>query len=294
VARRARSAAQRRRRLLPYLLLAPGMGWLLVFFAIPVLNQLYISLESGTIEQGYTFDWNWHSYDIAISQYDEQFFRSVAYAGTATLLALVISFPLVYFIAFRASRYKAVLLGLIVMPLFMNFLMRTVAWQTILKDDGTIVNTLQSLGLLGSDGRLLATRTAVIAGLTYNFLPFMALPLFAALDGVDRRLIEAATDLYASRWQAFRLVTLPLAMPGIIAGSLLTFIPALGDYVNASLLGSSRQTMIGNVIQSKFLGLTDYPTAAALSFLLMAFILVLVVVYIRLLGRRALLEGASA
>lgn len=290
----ATGPARRRRRLLPYALLAPGMGWLVVFFAIPVLNQVYISLQSGSVEQGYVFDWNWHSYDTAISQFHEQFLRSVGYAGVATLLALVIAFPLVYFIAFRAGRYKPVLLGLIVMPLFMNFLMRTVAWQTILKDDGTIVQTMQSLGLLESDGRLLATRTAVIAGLTYNFLPFMALPLFAALDGVDRRLIEAATDLYASRWDAFRLVTLPLAMPGVIAGSLLVFIPALGDYVNASLLGSSRQTMIGNVIQSKFLGLTDYPVAAALSFLLMVFILVLVVVYIRILGRRALLEAASA
>lgn len=289
-----RLSARRRRQLLPYAILAPGLLWLVVFFAIPVLNQVYVSLQTGSIEQGYVFDWNWSTYSDAISAYDEQFLRSVGYAATATVLALVISFPLVYFIAYRAGRYKTVLLALIVVPLFMNFLMRTVAWQTILKDDGIIVETLRSLGMLGDEGRLLATRTAVIAGLTYNFLPFMALPLFAALDGVDRRLIEAATDLYASRWQAFRRITLPLAMPGVVAGSLLTFIPALGDYVNASLLGSSRETMIGNVIQSKFLVLTDYPTAAALSFLLMAFILLLVVLYLRALGSRSLFEAASA
>ncbi len=209
MARGSRLSARNRRRLLPYLILAPGMAWLIIFFAVPILNQVYVSLETGSIEQGYVFDWNWSSYSNAISDYDEQFFRSVGYAAAATILALVLAFPLVYFVAFRGGRYKAVLLGLIVMPLFMNFLMRTVAWQTILKDDGLIVDTLRSLGILGDDGRLLATRTAVIAGLTYNFLPFMALPLFAALDGIDRRLIEAATDLYATRWQAFRKITLP-------------------------------------------------------------------------------------
>ncbi|WP_372788406.1 ABC transporter permease [Paraconexibacter sp.] len=294
MARRALLTARRRRQLLPYAILVPGVAWLVVFFAIPVLNQVYVSLESGTIEQGYAFDWNWSSYGTALSDYQEQFLRSLFYAGTATVLALVIAFPLVYFVAFRGGRYKTVLLALIVLPLFMNFLMRTVAWQTILQDDGFVADTMRSLGILEEDGRLLATRTAVIAGLTYNFLPFMALPIYAALEGVDRRLIEAATDLYATRWQAFRRITVPLAMPGIVAGSLLTFIPALGDYVNASLLGSSRETMIGNVIQSKFLVLTDYPTAAALSFLLMLFIVVLVAIYIRVLGRRSLFEAAAA
>ena len=208
------------------------------------------------------------------------------------MLALIISFPLAYYIAFK-SRRKNLLLLLIILPFFTSYLVRTIAWQTILSDDGFVVNTLQSLGILSADGRLLATRTAVIAGITYNFLPFMALPLYVSLEKIDRRLIEAATDLYATRWTAFRKVTVPLALPGIFAGSLLTFIPAVGDFINAQFLGTSRQYMIGNVIQSKFLvGTADYPTAAALSFVLMGVILVAVFTYAKLLGTRSLTEAA--
>ncbi len=282
---------KRRRALLPYLLLAPGLAWLLVFFAYPVLTQLYVSLEDGSLEEGYSFAWNWSTYSDAISQYGEQFVRSFEYAAIATVLAFVISFPLAYYIAFKSKR-KNLLLLLIILPFFTSYLVRTIAWQTILSDDGFVVNTLQSLGILSADGRLLATRTAVIAGITYNFLPFMALPLYVSLEKIDRRLIEAATDLYASRWTAFRKVTVPLALPGIFAGSLLTFIPAVGDYINAQFLGTSRQYMIGNVIQSKFLTTSDYPTAAALSFMLMAVILVAVFTYAKLLGTRNLTEAA--
>ena len=283
---------RRRRALVPWVLLAPGLLWLLVFYALPALNQFYVSLQSGSLERGYVFDWNFGVYGDAFSRYSEQFFRSIGYALTATLLAFLISFPLAYFIAFKAGKWKNLLLLLIILPFFTSYLVRTVAWQTILSDDGVVVSVLRSVGLLSDDGRLLATRTAVIAGITYNFLPFMALPLYVSLEKIDRRLIEAATDLYASRFTAFRKVTLPLALPGIFAGSLLTFIPAVGDFVNAELLGTQRQYMIGNVIQSKFLRVQDYPEAAALSFLLMALILAGVFAYTRVLGRERLTEAA--
>jgi spermidine/putrescine transport system permease protein len=282
---------RRRRLLTPYLLLLPGLAWLIVFFLAPALTQLYVSLQDGNFEIGYTFQWNWSTYSEAIADYGEQFLRSIRYAGTATLLAFLISFPLAYFIAFKAGRWKNVMLLLIILPFFTSYLMRTVAWQTLLSDNAFITERLREVGLVAEDGRLLATTTAVIAGITYNFLPFMALPLYVALEKIDRRLIEAATDLYASRWQAFRRVTLPLAIPGIFAGTLLTFIPAVGDYINAQLLGTSRQYMIGNVIQSKFLVVTDYPAAAALSFLLMAALLICVFVYARALGARNLEEA---
>jgi spermidine/putrescine transport system permease protein len=280
-----------RRALFPYLLLIPGLAWLVAFFLIPVLTQSYVSLESGNLEQGYKLDFAWHTYSDALSNYGEQFGRSFGYAAVATVLALIISFPLAYYIAFKSKR-KNLLLLLIILPFFTSYLVRTIAWQTILSDDGFVVNTLQSLGILSADGRLLATRTAVIAGITYNFLPFMALPLYVSLEKIDRRLIEAATDMYASRWTAFRKVTVPLALPGVFAGSLLTFIPAVGDFINAQFLGTSRQYMIGNVIQSKFLTTADYPTAAALSFMLMGVILVAVFTYAKLLGARNLTEAA--
>jgi spermidine/putrescine transport system permease protein len=280
-----------RRRLWPYLLLLPGLGWLLAFFLLPILSQSWVSLQTGNLEEGFRFNWAFQTYSDALSNYGEQFLRSFEYAAVATVLALIISFPLAYYIAFK-SRRKNLLLLLIILPFFTSYLVRTIAWETILSDDGFVVNTLQSLGILSADGRLLATRTAVIAGITYNFLPFMALPLYVSLEKIDRRLIEAATDLYASRWTAFRKVTVPLALPGIFAGSLLTFIPAVGDFINAQFLGTSREYMIGNVIQSKFLTTSDYPTAAALSFMLMAVILVAVFTYAKLLGTRNLTEAA--
>jgi len=287
-----RLSLSRRRALLPYVLLGPGLLWLIVFFAIPALIQWNVSLWSGSLEAGYAFDWNWSSYSEAVGQYREQFIRSFVFAAAATVLAFLISFPLAYFIAFKAGRFKNLMLLLIVLPFFTSYLVRTVAWQTILADGGFTVSALQSVGLLSDGGRLLATTTAVVAGITYNFLPFMALPLYVSLEKIDKRLIEAATDLYASRWAAFRKVTLPLALPGIFAGSLLTFIPAAGDFINAQLLGGPQQTMIGNVIQSKFLVITDYPAAAAMSFILMGVILAAVLLYARALGTRTLTESA--
>jgi spermidine/putrescine transport system permease protein len=282
---------RRRKALLPFALLAPGLAWLVVFFLIPSLTQLYVSLQEGNFEVGYSFTWNWSTYGDALSQYDEQFLRSLRYAAIATVLTFLISFPLAYFIAFKAGRWRNFMLLLIILPFFTSYLIRTVAWQTILADNGFVAERMRDVGLLGENGRLLATELAVIAGITYNFLPFMALPLYVSLEKIDRRLIEAATDLYASRSQAFLRVTLPLALPGIIAGSLLTFIPAVGDFVNAQLLGTSQQYMIGNVIQSKFLVVTDYPEAAALSFILMAILLACVLLYTRVLGARNLEEA---
>jgi spermidine/putrescine transport system permease protein len=274
----------RRKGLTPYLLLLPGVAFLALFFVVPTYYLANTSLQTGDLDVGYTFTWAWENYSDAITTYREQLTRSIVYAGIATALALAVSYPLAYWIAFRGGRWKNLLLLLVIAPFFVTYLIRTLAWQNILADDGPVVGLFQGLGLLADDGRLLATSTAVVAGITYNFLPFMALPLYASLEQVDRRLVEAAGDLYASPVQAFLRVTLPLSLPGVLAGTLLTFIPAAGDFVNAELLGTPQQQMIGNVIQSKFLVITDYGQAAALSFTLMAAILVLVAVYTRVVG----------
>jgi spermidine/putrescine transport system permease protein len=278
----------RHRWLTPYLLLAPGLAWLAVFFLAPLGFLGYQSLQSGSFDFGFQFTWEFSNYWDAIKTYDQHLIRSLVYAGIATVLALVISYPLAYWIAFRGGRWKNLLLLAIIAPFFVTYLIRTLAWQSILADQGFVVQTLRDLHILGEDGRLLATSTAVVAGITYNFLPFMALPLYVSLEQIDHRLIEAAQDLYASKAKAFLRVTLPLSLPGVFAGTLLTFIPAAGDFINAQLLGTPKQHMIGNVIQSKFLELIDYPAAAALSFVLMAAILVGVLLYTRALGTERL------
>ncbi len=278
----------RHRGLIPFLLLAPGLIWLAVFFLTPLGFLGYQSLQSGSFDFGYEFTWEFSNYVDAISTYHEFLIRSFVYAGLATVLALLISYPLVYWIAFRGGQWKNLLLLAIIAPFFVTYLIRTLAWQTILADQGFIVQTLRTLHILGEDGRLLATSVAVVTGLTYNFLPFMALPLYVALEQIDPRLIEASKDLYSSSTQAFLRVTLPLSLPGVFAGTLLTFIPAAGDFINAQLLGTPQQHMIGNVIQSKFLELIDYPAAAALSFVLMATILIGVLLYAKVLGSEKL------
>jgi spermidine/putrescine transport system permease protein len=284
---------QRQRGLLPYLLLAPGLLWLLLFFAVPLYYMARISLEEGNILAGYDFTWHFQTYTDAISTYDEQLIRSLLYGGVATAIALAVGYPLAYAIAFRGGKWKTGLLLLVIVPFFVTYLIRTLSWQTILDDESVIVDVLKAIGLLGDDGRVLATTGAVIAGITYNFLPFMILPLYASLERIDPRTLEAGYDLYGSRRSVFTRVTLPLSMPGVVAGSLLTFIPAAGDFINAELLGTPRQTMIGNVIQSRYLEVTDYPTAAALSFVLMALILVLVFAWARIAGTESLM-GAEA
>jgi len=283
----------RHRGLTPFLLLLPGVAFLAVFFVVPLGFLAYQSLESGNIDFGYAFTWQWSNYWNAVHDYKAQFIRSLEYAGIATLLALVVSYPVAYWIAFRGGRWKNLLLLFIVAPFFVTYLIRTLAWETILSDHGFVVNTLQTLHILGPSGRLLATSTAVVTGITYNFLPFMALPLYVSLEQIDERLIEAAEDLYASKWKAFLRVTFPLSLPGVVAGTLLTFIPAAGDFINAQLLGSTDNHMIGNVIQSKFLELSDYPAAAAMSFILMAGILVAVFVYARAVGTEQLTGTAA-
>jgi spermidine/putrescine transport system permease protein len=277
-----------RRRLIPYFLLGPGLIWLILFFVVPLYYMGRLSLFSGTLGD-YAFTWEWSNYTDSLSRFDDQFLRTFIYASVATVLALLIAYPLAYAIAFRGGRWKNALLLAVVAPFFTTYLIRTIAWTTILGDSGFVVDTLKTLALLDDDGRLLATPTAVIAGLTYNFLPFMVLPIYASLERIDAGLIEAAKDLYASSRQAFQRVTLPLSAPGVVAGTLLTFIPAAGDYVNAFYLGSAQQAMIGNRIQSLYLVERDYPTAAALAFMMMAVILVLVVIYIKFAGSEALM-----
>jgi spermidine/putrescine transport system permease protein len=282
------SFLHRHQGLTPYLLLAPGLLYLGIFFVVPLGFLVHQSLETGNIDFGYAFTWAWGNYWDAIHNYRGHFIRSFEYAAIATTLALLFSYPLVYWIAFRGGRWKNLLLLFIVAPFFVTYLIRTLAWGTILADQGPVVRVLRDVGILGSDGRLLATGFAVVAGITYNFLPFMALPIYVSLEQIDARLIEAAQDLYASKWKAFVRVTLPLSLPGVVAGTLLTFIPAAGDFINAQLLGSPKNHMIGNVIQSKFLELTDYPSAAAMSFVLMATILLLVALYARAVGTEKL------
>ncbi|HEU4448625.1 MAG TPA: ABC transporter permease, partial [Gaiellaceae bacterium] len=271
-------------RLIPYLLLLPGILFLVVFFVVPMYYLGFTSLQSGDLFSGYQFSWAWDNYRDAFTLYEGHFLRSLQYAGLATLIAFVISYPLAYWIAFRGGRWKNLLLLLVIAPFFVTYLIRTLAWKTILADQGFVLDVLRSLQLVDDDGRLLATTTAVVAGITYNYLPFMALPLYVSLEQIDARLIEAAEDLYASSVRAFLRVTLPLSLPGIFAGTLLTFIPAAGDFINAELLGTPRQLMIGNVIQSQFKEVADYPQAAALSFVLMAGILVVVLLYARAVG----------
>jgi spermidine/putrescine transport system permease protein len=281
----------RRKALAPYALLTPGTAWLLVFFVVPMYFLAKMALSQGLFPL-FTFSWAWGNFGDAVSTYRTQFLRSIQYAGIATVLALVISYPLAYWIAFRGGRWKNLLLLLVIAPFFVTYLIRTLAWGTILSDDGLVVRVLRDIHVLGADGRLLATSVAVVAGITYNFLPFMVLPLYVSLEQVDARLIEAASDLYANRVVSFVRVTLPLSLPGVFAGVLLTFIPAAGDFINAQLLGTPREYMIGNVIQSQFLALRNYPTAAALSFILMGAILVLVIVFSRVVGTDRLMEAA--
>jgi spermidine/putrescine transport system permease protein len=281
--------ARLRKAALPYLLLLPGLGWLVLFFAVPLVIMFLESLKTGTIDTGFQLTWEFSNYTDALRTYDEQFIRSFEYAGLATLIALSIGYPLAYVIAFRGGRYRNALLLLVIVPFFVTYLIRTLSWETILSDSGLVVNTLQSIGIVSAEGRLLDTTVSVVAGITYNYLPFMVLPLYASLERIDKRMLEAGYDLYGRRRDVFLRVTLPLSMPGLVAGTLLTFIPAAGDFINAELLGTPRQFMIGNVIQSRYLEVADYPTAAALSFLLMAFMLVIVLIWARIAGTEALL-----
>jgi len=279
---------RRLRWLTPYLFLVPGGLWLVLFFVVPMLVMASVSLQEGSLGTGYRLTWNFGVYFEVLNQYAPQAFRSLVYAVAVTLLTLAIGYPIAYTIATRGGRWKNVLLVIVILPFFTAFIIRTLAWKLILADNGFVLGTLRDIGIIGPGDHVLATPLAVVSGLTYNFLPFMVLPVYVALEKIDPHLVEAATDLYASRAQAFLRVTLPLSMAGVFAGSLLVFIPAIGDFINAEILGSRDTTMIGNVIQRLFLETNAYPEASALGFLLMAGVLLLVAIYARVVGAREL------
>jgi len=272
----------------PWLLLAPGLGWLLAFYVLPAVQMFTYSISTGSLERGFEMTGSFDAYGEAISRFGRQFLNSILYGGAATIFTFLIGFPVAYTIAFRGGRYKNLILFLVIAPFFTSFLIRTISWQILLGDEGPVLGPLKQLQLLPGTFSVLGTAVAQVAGLTYNFLPFMILPLYVALEKIDIRLIEAAEDLYADRRAAFRRITLPLALPGVFAGSLLTFIPSMGDYINAELLGNPGTRMIGNVIQNRLLIQNDYPVGSALSFMLMAGILVAVAVYARILGTEQL------
>jgi spermidine/putrescine transport system permease protein len=264
----------------------PGALWLILFFVVPLYSLVATSLydPDGGVSIGYTMDWAFGNYWTALQDYWQELLRSMVYAGTATIVCLLLGYPLAYAIAFKAGRWRNLMLVLVIAPFFTSFLIRTLAWQLILSDQGIVVDVFQFLHIIGPDGRLLATPFAVICGLVYNFLPFMVLPLYAALEKIDPRLIEAAGDLYASPIRGFFKVVWPLSLAGVVAGTLLTFIPAAGDYINSELLGNTETKMIGNVIQDLFTSTGDYPAAGALSVTLMLIIVAMVIFYVRKAG----------
>ena len=276
--------------LAPFLLLLPGGAWLVLFFAVPMAIMLALSLEQGSFDNGYTLTWNFGIYPEVISQYWDLYVRSAVFALATTAITLAVGYPVAYTIAFRGGRLKNALLLVVVLPFFVSFVIRTLNWRMILSDNGIVFGFLKDLHVIPQNFHFLATPASVIFGLTYNFLPFMILPLYVAIEKIDRRLIEAATDLYASRFQAFWRVTFVLSLPGVVAGSLLTFIPAIGDFITAEVIGAGNPQvfMVGNIIQRKFLDSLDYPSAAALGFVLVAVTMVLVSVYTRVVGSERL------
>ena len=281
------SSSRQRSKIAPYLMILPGLAYLGIFFVVPFYSLMRTSLSSSggsVFLPTLTFSWDFGNYVDAFRQFQDQIVRSFIYALVATVVCLLLAFPLAYVIAFKAGRYKNLILGLVILPFFVTFLIRTLAWKTILADDGWVVSALDTIGLLPSEGRLLSTSWAVMGGLIYNWIIFMILPLYVSLEKIDPRLIEASRDLYSSNTRSFTKVILPLSMPGVLAGSLLVFIPAAGDFINADYLGSTQTTMIGNVIQKQFLVVKDYPAAAALSLVLMVIILAGVLLYTRALG----------
>ena len=345
----------RSRRAIPYLLMAPGLLWLLLFFIIPNIQMLVFSLSEGTLRTGFKTPpevWDFENFTSSLGRFSNNFTNSIVYGGLATIICFLIGYPLAYAIAFKGGRWKNLLLFLVIAPFFTSFLIRTISWRIILGNDGPFLSFIRDgLGLVPANFSIIGTPLAVVGGLTYEFLPFMVLPLYVSIEKVDRRLIEAAQDLYAGPWrrggliagavagafvvvalqvglgygafigedaaptavmaaalvgavigglvggflisQSFIRVTFPLSLPGVFAASILTFIPAIGDYVNAQLLGSPKTQMVGNVIQGRFLDQNDYPIAAALAFLLMAGILVAITLYARLLGTEELTGGAA-
>jgi len=282
-----------KRQLAPYFLVLPGGLWLLLFFAIPMIAMLSLSLQQGDVVYGYRFTFHWQNYTDAISGYHDQLIRSLIYAGIGTLLLIALAFPVAYWIAFYGGKRKPTYLFLLLLPFFVSFVLRTISWRQILTDDGPVLHPLKQIGVLPDSYHLLGTPEAVIGGLVYNFLPFIVLPIYVALERIDPRVVEASRDLYASPALSFRKVVLPLALPGVFAGVLMSYVPMASDYVNSEVLGSQSTTMIGQVIQHKYLQTSDYPTAAALSFILMAVLLVGIFAYARALGTEDVMKVAA-
>ena len=284
------TALRLRRALVPYLLSLPAGAWLGIFFVVPLLAILSLSLMTGNSIDGFTLTWNFDVYPDAIDQYATQFGRSFLYGLASTAIALVVMYPVAYWIAFRGGRHKSALLLILLLPFFVSFVIRIISWQFILADQGIVLGTLKDIGLLPEDLHVLSTPVAVVAGLTYDALPFMALPIYVALERIDRTLIEAGADLYASPRERFLRVILPLSAPGVYAGVLLVAITNIGDYVSAAILGGPNTTMIGNIIQTQYVQNADYPVASALALILMAALLAGMYLYARAFGARSIQE----
>lgn len=289
--------AQRRKSPIALFLLLPGMLYLVLFFLTPLVSLLLTSFQApmvnGDVGQ-FSYAFKWENYVQVVTDYWPHILRSFGYALVATVLALAFSYPLAYFIGVKARKWpllQSLMLVMVIAPFFISFLLRTLAWKQLLSDESFVITSLKALSLMAPDAHFTGTPAAVIFGLTYNFIPFMTLPLYSTLERLDVRYLEAGNDLYASPFQVFRKVTIPLSMPGIVAGTLLTFIPAAGDYINASrdFLGGPDTQMVGNVIEANFLVLLNYPAAAALSIILMSVILVIVTVYVKRAGTEELL-----
>jgi len=290
-ARRPGLSSRWRRALAPYLLILPGSGWMLLFFLLPIATLGITSLESGDFLSGFDFTWNFGNYSNGFNLYSEQYLHAVEYGGSATIVALLVAYPAAYWIAFHAGPRKSSYLLAVLLPFFVSFVIRTLAWETILSDDGMLFGPLKSLNLLPSDFRVLATPVAVTGGLAYTFFPFMLLPVYASLEKIDRGLVEAAEDLFASKFEVLRRVIFPLSVPGVFAGVLLTGIPAVADYVNQDLLGGVGTTMVGRVIETQFEVNINYPLAAALAFVFMLGLLATLIVYQRIFGTEQIMGG---
>ncbi|HKV30902.1 MAG TPA: ABC transporter permease [Candidatus Dormibacteraeota bacterium] len=287
---RGRAIAPRLGRVLaPYLLILPGGGWILVFFLLPIVTLLVTSLQSGDFVSGFEFTWNFANYGLGLNLYADQYLHALEYGGAATIVALLVAYPAAYWIAFRAGPRKSAYLLAVLLPFFVSFVIRTLSWETLLSDNGPLLGPLKAASLLPSDFRILATPIAVTGGLAYTFFPFMLLPIYVSLEKIDRRLIEAAQDLFADPLQVFRRVILPLSFPGIFAGVLLMGIPAIADYVNQDLLGGVGTTMVGRVIEQQFEVNINYPLAASLAFGLMLGLLAMLLIYQRIFGTREIM-----
>jgi spermidine/putrescine transport system permease protein len=282
-----------RKRLAPYWLIMPGGLWLAVFFVVPMIAMLLVSFESGSLIRGFSLTGDWHNYTSTIGEYHDQLVRSFKYGLVTTAITIVLAYPMAYWIAFRGGRHKSTYLFLILLPFFVTFVIRTISWQFLLADDGIVLGHFKEWGLLPQSFHVIATPYAVVGGLVYNFLPFMVLPIYVALERVDRSLLEAASDLFANRVEVFRRVVLPLSLPGVFAGVILTFVPAASDYVNAQILGGTGQIMIGNIIETLYLTNSDYPQASALSSILLAALLIGIFAYARALGTRDVMDVSA-